>query len=160
MSTTIELPSITDYMKSHVVEVFETMLATQASLREGHGFPEATERVCGSVGFAGDTINGAVYLHLSSTFAARATATLLGLPEGETVGEADINDAVGEFTNMLTGGLKSWLCDSGSPCAVSTPAIIRGTAFAIEPGPDVRRESLLFDCQGESVAVEIHLKSA
>ena len=44
---------------------------------------------------------------------------------------------VGEATNMLTGGLKSWLCDSGAECAVSTPAIIRGSAFVIEPVPEV-----------------------
>ena len=160
MSTTIELPSVTDYMKSHVVEVFETMLATKAHLLEGHPVPETLERVSGSVGFAGETINGAVYLHLTPRFATKATATLLGLPAEEPVGEADINDAVGEFTNMLTGGLKSWLCDSGAACAVSTPAIIRGTAFAIEPGPNVQRETLVFDCQGDTVTVELHVKTS
>lgn len=159
MSTTIELPSVSDYMKSHVVEVFETMLATKATLREDQSAPTVTERVSGSVGFAGETINGAVYLHLTPPFAAKATAALLGLPPDEAVGEADVNDAVGEFTNMLTGGLKSWLCDSGAPCAVSTPAIIRGTAFAIEPGPQVQAEALVFDCQGETVTVEIHVKT-
>lgn len=160
MSTTIELPSVADYMKSHVVEVFETMLATQAKPLDHPANPTTHERVSGSVGFAGETINGAVYLHLTPAFAAKATAALLGLPPEEAVGEADVNDAVGEFTNMLTGGLKSWLCDSGAPCAVSTPAIIRGTAFAIEPGPNVESDRLVFDCQGEIVSVEIHVKAS
>jgi hypothetical protein len=41
---------------------------------------------------------------------------------------------------------------------VSTPAIIRGTAFAIEPMPHVQREWLVFECQNERFVVEIHLK--
>jgi len=46
---------------------------------------------------------------------------MLGLPPDEITGETEVNDVVGEATNMLTGGLKSWLCDAGSDCAVSTP---------------------------------------
>jgi hypothetical protein len=43
-------------------------------------------------------------------------------------------------------------------CAVSTPAIIRGTSFDVEPMPDVEREFLVFDCGEERLMVEIHIK--
>ena len=76
---------------------------------------------------------------------------MLGLPPEEVTGETEVNDVVGEATNMLTGGLKSWLCDAGAECAVSTPAIIRGTSFAIEAMPDVARELLVFECGGGAV---------
>jgi CheY-specific phosphatase CheX len=158
MSPTVELTNVCEFMKRHVVDVFETMLATKAVLLPEHGQPRGAERVSGSVGFAGDSVNGAVYLHLSAPFAARAAAAMLGLKPEEITGEAEVNDVVGEVTNMLTGGLKSWLCDSGADCAVSTPAIIRGTSFAIEALPEVQRESLVFDCGGERVVVEIHIK--
>jgi len=144
-------------MTHHLVDVFDTMLALPATLVPNAGLPHFEERMSGSVGFAGDQVTGAVYLHVSAAFANRMAATMLGLQPEENLPENDVNDVVGEFTNMLTGGLKSWLCDAGSACAVSTPAIIRGSAFAIEAMPDVQREFLVFDC-GERVVVEIHIK--
>jgi chemotaxis protein CheX len=65
---------------------------------------------------------------------------------------------VGEATNMITGGLKSWLCDAGAECAMSTPAIIRGTSFAIEPMPDVERANLVFAYNEHFIVAEIHIK--
>lgn len=158
MSQTLEIANVCDFMKTHLVDVFETMLATKATLVENAPSTNHPERVSGSVGFAGDTVNGAVYLHLSGDFAKRVAGTMLGLPAEEMNNEAEVNDVVGEVTNMVAGGLKSWLCDAGAPCAMSTPAIIRGTAFAIEPTPSVQRSSQVFDCGDERVLVEIHIK--
>ncbi len=83
---------------------------------------------------------------------------MLGLPPEETLGDNDVNDVIGECTNMLAGGLKSALCDKGYECAVSTPAIIRGTSFNIESLPDVRHELMVFECDGARFAVEVHIK--
>jgi CheY-specific phosphatase CheX len=158
MSQTVQLPNVCDFMARHLVDVFDTMLAMRAVLIPAAELPLFAERVTGSVGFAGETVTGAVYLHLSAPFANRVATAMLGLPPAEHLGENDVNDVVGETTNILTGGLKSWLCDTGADCAVSTPAIIRGTAFVIEPVPDVKREFLVFDCGAEQVMVEIHIK--
>lgn len=147
-------------MKTHLVDVFETMLATPAVFSPSASIPDFDERVSGSVGFAGDTITGAVYMHLTSAFANRCAKAMLGLPAEETIGEAEVNDVVGEMTNMLTGGLKSWLCDAGATCAVSTPAIIRGRSFVIESMPDVQHKCMVFECGTERVLVEIHVKFA
>jgi len=144
-------------MNRHLMDVFETMLDLKAVSEPASGMPEFDERVTGSVAFAGEHISGAVYLHLGTAFAGQVAAAMLGLAPAD-LGEAEVNDAVGEVTNMLTGGLKSWLCDSGADCAVSTPAIIRGSSFAIEPVPDVRREWLIFNCDRDRVVVEIHVK--
>jgi chemotaxis protein CheX len=157
MSQTVQLPNVCEFMTRHLVDVFDTMLAMPAALVPNAALPHFEERITGSVGFAGDTVTGAVYLHLSTPFANRVSAAMLGLPPEEAVGENDVNDVVGEATNMLTGGLKSWLCDAGANCAVSTPAIIRG-AFAVEAMPDVAREFLVFESGAERVIVEIHIK--
>jgi len=146
-------------MNRHLVDVFETMLSMKAVPVADAGAPQFNERVTGCVAFAGDHINGAVYLHLATPFAGQVAAAMLGLAP-EDLGEAEVNDVVGEATNMLTGGLKSWLCDSGAECAVSTPAIIRGSAFVIEPVPEVDREWLIFDCNSNRIVVEIHVKVA
>ncbi len=157
MTQTVQLANICEFMNRHLVDVFETMLSMKAVSVPGDGVPMFEERVTGCVAFAGEHINGAVYLHLGAPFATHVAAAMLGL-KPEDLGEPEVNDVVGEATNMITGGLKSWLCDSGAECAVSTPAIIRGSAFAIEPVPQVARELLVFNCESSRIVVEIHVK--
>lgn len=157
MSQLVQLNDVAGYMQRHLTDVFDTMLSMSAVFVPAAELPGVHERVTGSVGFAGDDVHGAVYLHLPVEFATQVAAAMLGLPAEELTGETEVNDVVGEVTNMLTGGLKSWLCDAGLPCAVSTPAIIRG-AYVIEPLPEVQREFLVFDCAGTRVVVEVHIK--
>jgi chemotaxis protein CheX len=156
----VQTPSldIRHYLTGHLVEVFETMLSMKVTPLTAGQPPVFIERVTGSVGFGGDTVTGAVYLHLSAKFANRITTAMLGLPPDETIGETEVNDVIGECTNMLAGGLKSTLCDRGYDCAVSTPAIIRGTSFVIESPQDVQHELLVFDYDGFRFAVEVHIK--
>lgn len=144
-------------MSRHLVDVFETMLSMKAVAQPGGSVPLFDERVTGCVAFAGEHINGAVYLHLGTPHATQIAAAMLGLEPAE-LGDAEVNDVVGEVTNMLTGGLKSWLCDSGAECAVSTPAIIRGSAFVIEAVPGVEREWLVFAYDQNRIVVEIHVR--
>jgi chemotaxis protein CheX len=158
MTPTVQLTDVSEFMKRHLVDIFNTMLSMPAVPSGGGEQPQLDERVTGSVGFAGESVTGAVYLHLSTPFSSRMAAAMLGLPPGEIVNETDANDVVGEISNMLTGGLKSWLCDAGIECALSTPAIIRGRSFAIEHMGDVQRECLTFDCGKDHVVVEIHIK--
>ncbi len=149
---------IRHFLNGHLLDVFETMLSLKAQPVPEALPPAFTERATGSVGFAGNTVTGAVYLHLSASLGNQIAATMLGLPPEENLGERDVNDVIGECTNMLAGGLKSVLCDKGHECAVSTPAIIRGTSFNIESLPDVQHELMVFECDGTRFAVEVHIK--
>jgi chemotaxis protein CheX len=158
MSTSDQLLDVREFMTRHLIDVFSTMLSIQATLVPKFELPHYEGRVTGSVGFGGETVHGVVYLHLTEDFARNAAAAMLGLPPEEVSADSDVNDVIGEVTNMLTGGLKSALCDSGHPCAVSTPAIIRGNSFAIEPTPELDRIWLLFDCATDQVAVEVHIR--
>ena len=158
MSARIENIEINAFMGRHLSDVFQTMLSIEAVPAGQIDRPPHEERVSGSVGFGGDTVTGAVYLHLSTQFATRAAAAMLGLTPEELSGEAEVNDVVGEVTNMLGGGFKSWLCDAGSPCAMSTPAIIRGSSFDIEPMPGIERICRTFTCGDENVLLEVHIK--
>lgn len=158
MTQTVDLTNVREFLTRHLIDVFDTMLSLHVNPAQKTDLPQEGERVSGSVGFAGETVNGVIYLHLSANFAKELTAKMLGLPMEEITGETEVNDVIGEMTNMLTGGLKSWMCDVGAECAVSTPAIIRGAAFSIEPMPDVERGWLLFDRHGQRVTVEIHIK--
>ncbi|MGO8766761.1 MAG: chemotaxis protein CheX [Limisphaerales bacterium] len=157
-ATTANSLDIRHFINGHLVDVFNTMLSMKAEPLPDAPLPAFTERTTGCVGFAGDTVTGAVYFHLSSELANQVAANMLGLPAEEAMGETEVNDVVGECSNMLAGGLKSALCDKGYECAVSTPAIIRGTAFAIESMPDVHHERMVFECNGSKLVVEVHIK--
>jgi chemotaxis protein CheX len=158
MSQTVQITEVSEFMKRHLADVFDTMLAMKPVLLPEAKLPSSGGRVTGAVGFGGERVTGAVYLHLTEPLARQVTAAMLGLTLAEITGEDEVNDVVGEVTNMLTGGLKSWLCDAGIECAVSTPAIIRGTAYDIESMPDVKREWLVFECGQERFVVEVHVK--
>jgi len=149
---------IRHYLGAHLVDVFQTMLSINVTAVTDGRPPTFAERVTGSVGFGGNQVTGAVYLNLSARLASQIAAAMLRLPPDETIGETEVNDVIGECTNMLAGGLKSALCDKGCDCAVSTPAIIRGTSFVIESLPDVQRELLVFDYNCVRFTVEVHIK--
>jgi chemotaxis protein CheX len=150
--------ALRQWVTETIPNVFNTMLSLKAVPAAEDAPPPSGERVSGSVGLGGERVTGAVYLHFSEPFARQVATSMLGMSPEEIGSDAEINDVVGELCNMVAGGLKSTLCDLGAPCAVSTPAIIRGSAFAIETPPDVPREVFVFDCHAHRLAVEVHLK--
>lgn len=138
-----------------VPEVFRTMLSMEVekSGREG----ERGECVSGTIGIEGDGLSGAVYLHFTAALARKAAAAMVGFAETEVDALME-NDVTSELTNMIGGGIKSALCDAGQACAMSTPSIVRGPAFAVELPPGTQCEKFVFESRGETLAVEIHLK--
>jgi chemotaxis protein CheX len=148
--------NLTEEIGKIVPNVFETMLALPATAGPG-GELTKTARISGTVGVAGETVTGAIYLHLPEALAQQAARLILGMPENEIAGAAGVNDIVGELTNMIAGGLKSSLCDADRDCAMSTPSIIRGI-FGIEVPKDLRVEIFYFNCGEHRLAVEVHIK--
>ncbi len=144
-------------LETLVPNVFSTMANLIVELRPEGNTKLAVDRVSGTIGIAGEVVVGAVYVHLPEALARLIANALLGNPPGEPVSDGDLNDVVGELTNMIGGGFKSALCDVDRPCAMSTPSIIRG-AYAIEVPKDLRVEVSHFNCQGHEFAVEVHLK--
>jgi len=158
MTQTLDLANVREFLTRHFIDIFDTMLSMKAIPAEKTEVPHHGARVSGSVGFAGENMNGVLYIHVSASFAKQVAATMMGVTPEEVKDEHEVNDVIGEVSNMVTGGLKSWMCDIGTDCAMSTPAIIRGNSFSIEPMEDVQRDLLVFDCGTEKVIVEIHIK--
>lgn len=149
---------ISQWIQTIVPNVFRTMLTLDALPAAESQMPEGVDRVVGTIGLGGPSIAGTIYLQLTAPLAEEVTASLLGLPAGETPVAADVNDAVGELCNMVSGGLKSTLMDHGLPCAISTPTIIRGTSFAVEVLSEAIPTIFYFDCPRHRLAVEVHLQ--
>jgi CheY-specific phosphatase CheX len=139
-----------------VPNVFDTMLGLRAATTTA-SLETPPERVSGAIGIAGETVTGTVYIHLPEPLAREITRAMLQCTAGQDAGDSDVNDVVGELSNMIGCGLKSRLNDADIVCAVSTPSAIRG-AFAVEPPPGVRAEKFHFACLGARFAVEVHLQ--
>jgi CheY-specific phosphatase CheX len=152
--------AVKEFLIRHLAEVFSTMLTLPAVPLAEIAPVETKERVSGSVGFVGATVSGSVYLHVPATLAAQVAGAMLGMPAEETPSDADVNDVLGEVTNMLAGGLKSWLCDAGAACALTTPAIIRGTSFYIMHSEGVTKIAFSFESGPHKGLVETHIKFA
>ena len=158
MTQPINAPAIREFLVGHLAEVFSTMLALPA-LPVAEPLPSSPQEcLSGLVGFAGKSVTGAVYLHVPAPFARRITCAMLGMPAEEVPGDADVNDVTGEVTNMLAGGLKSWLCDAGAACALTTPAIIRGSSFRILASEGVSQIQFPFASDGHRGLLEVHIK--
>jgi chemotaxis protein CheX len=160
---------VRDFINRAVTDVFKTMVG-RAPTFSSKGEKLNTRsllvsepqrpQVVGTVGFVGD-VNGLIYLHLDLAFARLCTCHLLGVTETEldAMGDEAINDAIGEMTNMTVGSFKNALCDTGYPCKLTIPSILRGTNFSIEPISSAVRYVYHFDCAEHRVIADILMKS-
>ena len=165
---------IRDNIVRAVDDVFRTMLDSEAVLKPAEevshaGWPAAGDEaspgpaethVVGTVGFLGDA-NGLLYLYLDESFAKHCTCAMLGMSEREIagIGEAAVNDAVGELTNMIVGSFKNGLCSAGYSCKLTIPSILRGRNFCIEPISSAERNVYSFDCAGRRLVADIIMKT-
>ena len=142
-----------------VKDVFDTMLSMDIELSSAVTRASLDGiKLVGSVSFVGDVM-GSVYVQVSDAFAHNITAAMLGIDIEEIEGEDEINDVVGELSNMLGGNLKSGFCDFGLPCELSTPSITTGSDFKIETINMARHERFAFDCQEHTIFVEVCIKT-
>jgi chemotaxis protein CheX len=118
----------------------------------------AEPQVAGSVGLIG-AVTGVIFVYSTVSFARRITRRMLG-HESAVTGEEMVNDAFGEMTNMIVGHIKSRLADRGAECVLTIPSIVRGSHFTVEPTSATRRRISTFRCDGNSLVVEVLLKSS
>ncbi len=158
MATVLDL-NLRDFVSKAVVNVFSTMLSMQIELLPSD--KDVTlpgQRVVGAVGFAGKAM-GVVYIHVTDDFAKAIAGKLLGMKPEELNGSAEVNDVIGEVSNMVGGNLKSSLCDSGLTCALTIPSITRGGDFQVESLDGGRQERFAFKYQDQNVLVHLDIKA-
>lgn len=140
-------------------QVFSTMLSMPIEEAGGiDGQDIAGNRVVGSVSFAGDVM-GNIYIHVSGDFAKKMAAAMLGMEPDEIEDDEEVNDVIGEVSNMIGGDMKSRLCDAGFPCQLSIPNITRGSDFKIDSLGWVRHERIGFDRAGDIALIDVYIKS-
>jgi len=157
----IEKLNALDY-KTRVCEatanVFDTMLSLKLEAVEAVAPSSLTGiRDVSSVCFAGDA-TGIISVHVAADLARIMAANMLGMEPDEIEGHAEIEDLLGELGNIIGGNLKSALTDAGLRCALSTPSFTTGSDFMIESLNLERYERYAFQCEGQTVFVEMGIK--
>lgn len=122
------LLAMSDPLIRAVKRTFETMIGVDLKdVAAGVLCPFDNEHVIGEVTFEGKA-TGRVNLRFSTATATAVAATVLGFATDDA---ADVNDVIGELSNMVVGNFKSNLCDAGLTCKLSPPAISRTDVFKL-----------------------------
>jgi chemotaxis protein CheX len=93
---------------------------------------------------------GAVLLQCSKHFAKRAACLMFGL-DATDVGNSEVNDALGELANMISGNVKALL---PGPCRLSLPLVAEGPAKLPSTDRVIERQ-LWFDCEADLIVLRV-----
>ncbi|MEI6035138.1 MAG: chemotaxis protein CheX [Verrucomicrobiae bacterium] len=153
------MPDLLKIIDKNVPAVFLTMAGLTATPGNGDAHPQRPSTlhgVTGSVSLSGKA-SGIVYTGFSHNLACIVTMRVLGR---ESPGEEEVSDVVGEFTNMITGNLKSHLCDSGYDCQLSIPTVMRGDEIEVvaKSAPICVRNTYRFEELQEELVVLVFAK--
>lgn len=107
-------------------EVFETMLfMTVEQENELYASIEG-QSLLGSITFKGP-LEGVMTICCDMECSKMIAVNMLGLEPGEEISDEEVQDAIGEVTNMVMGSLKSRIMESVGDVQVSIPTVISGT---------------------------------
>jgi CheY-specific phosphatase CheX len=104
----------------------------------------------GIVTISGDW-QGAVILQVPQRLAQRVAAIMFQLGDGLPTLE-DMQDALGEITNMTGGNLKALMPGS---CYLSLPAVVNGNDYRIRIPTAHVLSRVLFECDGQPAVVSL-----
>jgi chemotaxis protein CheX len=110
------------------------VLSTMAMVRPVAGKPfvkknnEACGDVTGIIGITGEK-NGSISVTFTKACAVGIVKSMLGGDIGDIV--QDVQDAVGEITNMISGQARRGLAEMGHVFQAATPSVIMGPGHSI-----------------------------
>jgi chemotaxis protein CheX len=146
-----------EMLKAAASAVFPTMLNMQVTFMPPNDAMAGESFVAGTIGFTGN-FSAVLYLSTTSEFARKMTGSMLGLSDSKIEGNAMVNDALGELTNMHAGHVKTRLCDKRIPCCMTIPTVIRGSEFKIRPITGFQKLALWVCSGSEKVTLALLYK--
>lgn len=125
-------------------KAFQTMLTLKLeTLDPAHTTPAHGEHLMGTIGFAGKAV-GSVCLLLNVPSAVLIASKILKLDIKTLTESPEVNDAIGELLNIITGNFKSNLCDAGLDCKLMPPVVARSQDGCPQPVAGGLRERMAF----------------
>ena len=155
---TISYKKIVTSIQKSLTDTFETMLSMDLEFsQEETAITPSKDRVVASVHFAGEVV-GVMSLHVTWEFGRMITAAMLGMEGDKVESNEEINDVVGEITNIVAGNLKTDFMDAGLSLVLSTPSITRGNDFKIDPPDIAEPQYLKFVHNDHDLNIDVYLK--
>lgn len=156
-ATTFSEEQLARYVIDATKEVFSTMVMMDPC--DDYPLKEPVNRfkcsITGMVGFAG-TYSGVISMHCPANLAMKITSNMLGM-ECDEVNE-DLNDAIGEISNMLGGNVKQVLSKGGLDVKLSIPTVISGEDYTVNSLSDSDCVVIPFNIGDERFLVGLVLK--
>jgi chemotaxis protein CheX len=117
-------PEIAPMIDGIVRDVISTMTRIPIARSEQDPTPHSfgVNGLAGVVGLAG-SLAANVHLVLSQATSHRLVAGMVGIDD---LSDSDVRDGIGEFTNMIAGGLKNRLDVKGFRLRLTVPTLLRG----------------------------------
>jgi chemotaxis protein CheX len=146
------MPTLEEKQVSEAVEsIWSTMLGLEATPASGTAAkaPKLTT-LTGCIQITG-AWQGAIKLECSGSVARRVAAIMFNIDACDVTGD-EINDAVGELTNIVGGNIKSLLPE---PSQLSMPAVTEGTDYLFIVPNSRPMAHLSFFCEGKPFHVTI-----
>lgn len=165
MSLNSEIAAATKFseeeLAKYVIEATREVFSTMVMMDPADDYPikEPINRfkcsITGMVGFAG-TYSGVISIHCPVPLAMKITSNMLGV-ECDEIGE-DLNDAIGEISNMLGGSVKQVLSKGGLDVKLSIPTVISGEDYTVNSLSDNDCVVIPFKVEGDQFIVGLILK--
>ncbi|HYP88801.1 MAG TPA: chemotaxis protein CheX [Polyangiaceae bacterium] len=135
-------------------EVIETIWSVTLGLElvspNGSIPPAAHEVMCGFIQVSG-AWSGTITVTMGERLARRAAAAMFD-QAAESLGPAELQDALGEITNMTGGSVKALL---PGPSHLSLPSVVSGTDFAVSAPGAVVTSDVTFQVRGSQIRVRV-----
>jgi chemotaxis protein CheX len=140
------------------IKVIETMAMTKVSVgkpavKQGKG---TWGTVTGIIGIASKGLSGNLVLSFEEPCILAIVNNMIG-EKHQTINE-EIVDAVGELTNMISGGAKAALSEQGLLCDMATPMTVVGRDIEIKQFSSAPVISIPFETEAGKFVVEVCLK--
>lgn len=138
-------------LNSAVTGVFESMLALPIAAADE--FAEAdteSASVTGVISISGDW-NGAVIVTVPQALAREIAAAMFAL-DSDALTEAEVQDAVGELSNMVGGATKTMI---GGSCSISLPSVTEGLRYRVSIPGAREVANARFDSNGNLLSVSV-----
>ncbi|RME40610.1 MAG: chemotaxis protein CheX [Deltaproteobacteria bacterium] len=106
------------------------------------------------VGFVGDR-RGLFGIHCNRELGQQCYQAMLGMDDDGT--DEDIRDLVGEVANMLAGGVKAFLLDTGMSIEIAVPQVFSGGRYQVYLPAGGRWNGWVFQVNDAEILVELKL---
>ena len=141
------------------IGAFKNVLLTMAQMDLTPGKPKKKENeiaqgdVTGLLGMTGPKVKGSFSITFDKVLALEIMNRMLGeKPDGIN---SEVIDLVGELTNMVAGGAKNTLGESGFECGMATPVVVSGKDHTITHRVDGPKLILPFKADIGKAHIEI-----